>query len=157
MTKATELLYIDEIDEFITVGKRMQEECEPDLPFSELEARSNAMTCLNDLKRESLNCWVVRHQGKIVGFSAGRCGKYLFSESTIATMIFWYVLPEYRKTRAAFELLHNFENWARLNGAVRIEVGAAKTDTIEANNINKMFAKRNFTKYGELYYRNLKG
>lgn len=153
--KAVELLYIDDINEFLRLAHMMQQECEPDIEFSELEAQANVWSCLQDTLRSAMNCWIVRHEGKIIGFGVANCQKFLYSEQLIASLTLWYVQPEYRHTRAAFEILHNFENWSRLIGAKRLSVGAAKVSVEEANNINRMFIKRKFSRYGELFYRDL--
>lgn len=151
--KAIELLYIEDIPAMIDVGRTMQQECEPTIPFDETEVAANCFACINDLERSQMNCWIIKDGDRIIAFGVGRIGKYMFSKAKIASMIFWYVLPEYRKTRASFEILHNFENWATLSGAARIEVGAAKVGVDEANKINRIFKRRGFRQYGELFYR----
>lgn len=155
--KATELLYLDDIDRFLELGQQMQAECEPDLPYDDMEARSNVWACLQDTSRSELNVWIVRHEGEIVGFGVGRIGKYLFSTAKIGSLLLWYVLPQHRKSRAAFEILHNFENWCKLQDVTRIEVGAAKVGVEDADNLNRMFTKRGFRRYGELFFRDRKG
>lgn len=153
MTKASELLYIEDFDEFVALGQLMQQECEPDIPYDEAEVRANLFMCVGDIARETFNAWIVRDGDKMIGFGVGQIAKFLFSGTTKASLALWYVLPEYRRTRAAFEILHNFENWAKLMGSIRIEVGVAKCSVEEADRLNKMFSKRGFTRYGELYYR----
>ena len=92
----------------------------------------------------------------MIGFSVGQIGKFLFSNVTIASLQLWYVMPEYRtRTRAAFELLHTFENWAKLSGVYRIEVGGAKISAEEAENANRIFAKRGYTLYGKLLFKDM--
>lgn len=153
--KTTELLYIEDFDQFVELGRAMHEECEPEIPFDELETRSNLFMCVNDLTRADFNAWIVRRDGMIIGFGVARITKYLFSAAPIASMNLWYVKPEFRHTRAAFELLHNFEQWAKLQGAARIEVGVTKCDIAEADKLNRMFKKRNFTRFGELFYQSI--
>lgn len=151
--KAEELLYIEDIPAMIEVGRAMQQECEPDIEFDDVEVAANCFACINDLEREHINCWIIQDGEQIIAFGVGRIGKYMFSKAKIASMVFWYVRPEYRKTRASFEILHNFENWATLSGAYRIEVGAARMGVDEANKINGIFKRRGFRPYGELFYR----
>ena len=153
MTKASELLYIEDFDAVVALGQLMQLECEPSIPYNELEVRANLFMCVNDLQREAINMWIVKDNDRIVGFGVGQISKFLFSHATKASLTLWFVLPEYRKTRAAFEILHNFENWARLQSVIRTEVGVAKCNVDEAKHLNQMFTKRGFTRYGELFYR----
>lgn len=155
--KATELLHFSDFDDFVELVRAMQRECESEVEFDELELRANMMHYLNDFSRENVNCWVVWDDLKMIGFAVGRISSFMFfSQQKLASFAVWYVKPEYRKlSRAAFELFHNFENWAKLQGAFRIEAGACRTDESEAKDMNKMFARRGFTSYGELFYRNL--
>lgn len=153
--KTTELLHIEDFDQFVELGRAMHEECEPEIPFDELETRSNLFLCVGDITRADFNAWIVRLNDEIIGFGVGRITKYLFSPAPIASMMLWYVKPQYRRTRAAFELLHNFEQWAKLQGVARMEVGVTKCDIDEADRLNGMFKKRNFTRFGELFYRSI--
>ena len=152
-----ELLNDTDIPALVDIARKMQEECEPDIPFDEVETYANCLKCLKDIHRTGMNCWIVRDDLKVVGFAVGVQGRYLmFTKAEIASLTLWYVLPEYRnRSRAAFELLHNFESWAILNGAFRIEVGAARVGVEDATKLNHMFARRGFTSYGELFYRKL--
>lgn len=153
----TELLHDTEILDLLDVSQRMQKECEPDIPFDEVEAYANALKCIDDIHRKTMNIWICRDGEKVVGFAVGVQGRYLmFTKAEIASLTLWYVIPAYRnRSRAAFELLHNFENWARLNGAFRIELGAARVGVEAADRINNMFTRRGFSSYGELFQRTL--
>lgn len=153
MIKARELLYHDEFDDFIELSRIMLAESEPDLAYSEVTVRANLLHCVNDIQREWVNVWIVRDGKTAIGFAVGHVSQFLMSEQRKACLLYWFVHPKYRRTRAAFELLHNFENWATLSGAVRIEVGAAKCVADDANALNRMFEKRKFKQYGALYYR----
>ena len=153
--KAHELLYLNDVDRFIELGHIHQQECEPDLGFSEVVARANVWMTFEDMSRASLNMWVARKDGEIIGYAIGRIDRFVFSDAKLATLHMWYVLPDHRKTRAAFELLAAFENWAKLQGAARIEIGAARSMGGDTTEVNRMFTKRNFKRYGELFYREL--
>lgn len=153
--KATELLYIENVPHVVELGRQMQQECEPDLSFSELETTANLLAVLNDVSRSECNIWIVWQDTEIVGFGVGYISKFLFSEMTKASLALWYVIPKYRKTRAAFEIMHNFENWAKINGSTRIEVGASRVGVDDVDTLNRMFARRGFSRYGELFYREL--
>lgn len=153
--KVEELRFDTDIQAFIDISREMQQECEPIIPFDEVEVAANSIMIINDLDRVNINAWIIKRDDKIIAFSIGRIGRYMFSQATVASMVFWYVRREYRKTRAAFELLHTFQNWAALNNAFRIEVGAAKVGVSEAVKINGIFKKRGLRSYGELFYKDL--
>lgn len=131
----------------------MHQECEPSIPFDELVIRSNCFLMVNDLNRSQINGWIVKDGEKGVAFGIATAAPFLYSASKAASLALWYVLPEYRRGRAAFEVFHNFENWAKLTGCVRIEVGVGKYAVGEADNTNKMFERRKFTRVGSVYYR----
>ena len=153
--KAAELLYIDDFTSLAALMKQMRDECEPDIEFHEEILIARMFNCVNDLHREDFNCWVIRYEDRLIAFGVGRMHDFMFSPQKVASLLYWYVAPEYRrKSWAAFHILHTFENWAKLNKAVRIEVGAAKAIG-DANKINQMFAKRGFKHYGELFYRDI--
>lgn len=150
-----ELLTLDCVEQLVFISKQMRAECEPDVAYDEQLVRARALHLLSDMHRTEMNVWLVRDGDFAVGFAVGIMGDYLmFSKAQIANMTLWYVIPAYRnRSRAAFELLHNYENWATINGAFRIEVGAARKGVEDARKINAMFSRRGFTSYGEIFYR----
>ncbi len=131
----------------------MHQECEPSIPYDELVVRSNLFAVIGDLERSTMNGWIVKDGEKGVAFGIAVASPFLFSASLRASLSLWYVLPEYRKGRAAFEIFHHFENWSKLTGCVRIEVGASKYAVGSASEINKMFVRRGFTHIGEVFCR----
>lgn len=155
--KSTELLHLDEIDAFVDLGHVHQQECEPDLGFDEIVARANVWSVMSDMSRAKMNMWVVRKDDIIVGYAIGTIHQYMFSTAKLASLVIWYVLPQHRKTPAAFKLLVNFENWAKLQGVRRIEIGAARESGGNTTEVNRMFTKRGFRQYGELFFRDLRG
>ena len=155
--KTTELLYVEDFAPFVALGRSMVAEVAPDEPYDEEEIMSNLFMVVNDIQRGSVNVWISKAKDELVGLAVGMIGKTLYSKAPIATLVLWYVKPEYRTTLAAFELLHNFEHWARLHGAYRIEVGASRLDprvqVDGADKINEIFKRRGFTRAGEVFYR----
>lgn len=63
---------------------------------------------------------------EIAGKFAGALGGILFSDpnnnDTVATELFWYVLPEYRYSIESIRLLVAFERWAKEMGAIRVSM-----------------------------------
>ena len=62
--------------------------------------------------------------GKLIGALSGSAGPHFHSPAIGASLITWYVLPEYRRRGlVAVRLLHEFRRWAKDRGAVRMYVG----------------------------------
>lgn len=157
MIKTTELLYTEDFLSVVQLGREMHDEVAPDEPFDDLEVTANLFMVVGDTQRSSINVWIVKSDDMVVGFGVGVLAKPLYTKVPNASLVLWYIKPDYRKTLAAFEILHNFEHWARLNGVYRIEVGAHRLDpkinSEEADKINKMFKRRGFKRAGEVFYR----
>lgn len=151
---AVELLYVEDFQPLIQVMKEMRDECEPTIEFHDRMLLDRMFNCVNDITRPDFNCWIVKQNDAIVAFGVGSMRDFMFSPQRIASLLYWYVVPSARKTWSAFHILHTFEQWAKINGAIRIEVGAAKSIG-DAAKINKMFARRGFTQYGELFFRDI--
>jgi len=150
--QAEELLRVEDFEELCALIHQMQLECEPHLDFNEAKIYAHMYHCVNDLKRDQLNCWIVRYNGVISAFGVGRMRDFMFSDKLVASLQFWYVKPAFRKTWMAYSIFHTYEQWAKLLGALRIEVGAAKS-VGDPEVINKMFVKRGYVHIGELYYK----
>lgn len=150
--KGREVLAHD-VEGFAELCIEMHKECEPDVTLDLNTLYKNLVHYANDIERKHVNMWVVSRGADFIGGGVGFISPFMFSTETKATLLYWFVKPEYRKTRAAFEVLHNFENWAALQFVSRIELGVAKIDTLGADDLNKMFRKRGFQKFGEVYYR----
>lgn len=56
------------------------------------------------------------HEGKPVGFMAGYFNPHLFNPSiTVLCELFWWVIPEYRQTRAGAMLMNAFIDFGKKN------------------------------------------
>lgn len=153
--KVTELLYVEDFPAFVALGRDMVAETAPDEPYDEEEVTANLFMVVNDISRGSVNVWIAKVGDDMVGMAVAQIGKPLYSKAPIATLTLWYVKEAYRTTLAAFELLHNYEHWAKLQGAYRIEVGALRLDpkksVEEADKINKIFSRRGYARAGEVF------
>jgi hypothetical protein len=152
--RATEILHPQCANELADLSETFHAECDPGLTFERDEIIRECALTLVDLKRDRRNAWVVRDEGFPVGFAVGEMFKYLFSSELFSSLIHWYVIPSYRKTRAPFELLHNYENWSKINGATRSIVGAGHVGST-LRNVNDMFRRRGLKTYGELFYKDI--
>lgn len=141
---------------FVELARHMQEECEPEVPFDVEELLTNMFRCIGDEERQHLNSWICIRNQRIIGLAVGSAVPFYFSKKMTAILNYWYVLPEYRGTRSAMELLRAFEKWARSIGATRIYVGAERiNDVAFADRVNEMIEKRGFTRFGHQFYKGL--
>ena len=82
-----------------------------------------AFRCVMDKARKYLNCWVAYDDdNKPVGYLAGTLRDSFYSDRFYAVQEMWYVVPAARGTRAAIELLVQFERWSMVRNAERIYV-----------------------------------
>ena len=155
MTLDVHQLQRDDFDAFLQLGHIMHQECEPHVTFSDEVLLAYMFKCINAPTRNEINGFVVYRNNKMIGMAIGTAGNGLYTPDVMASLHYWYVLPEYRRTRAAAELLRTFERWAHSIGAARMHLGAERMDTREADAVNHMISKRGFTKYGEQFYKEL--
>jgi hypothetical protein len=81
---------------------------------------------------------------QIQGILAGTITEILFSHSTIASDVLWWVEPKFRGTKGSFLLLECFEYWAEnIAGAEIIQMVALEDDSIEK--ISKFYKRRGYT------------
>lgn len=65
------------------------------------------------VKNPNLGFASIAESDKPIGYISGFVGVYLFSQVKRAAVNFWYVLPEFRASRAGHLLFLDFENWAK--------------------------------------------
>jgi GNAT superfamily N-acetyltransferase len=70
---------------------------------------------------------VIEDAGKVVGACAVQIAPMPWTFDLVATEVFWYVLPEARRTPASLELFVAAETWARDHGAKVMLMGALVT------------------------------
>lgn len=68
---------------------------------------------------------------KLIGFIAGMTQRYFFSDRQKSTDMGFFVLPEYRGSRAALRLIHAFEEWSIEKGVDDICIGQTTAVDIE--------------------------
>lgn len=141
-----------DVGAFLAVARKMQRECEPDIPFNDREVINNLSYCMFS-ERKFMNVFVAYRNAEIIGIAVASASPYYFSPLIGTTLHYWYVLPKYRGTRAAPELLRAFEKWSRFVSGYRMHLGADRVDGADADIINLMISKRGFTRYGEQFYK----
>ena len=70
-------------------------------------------------------------QGRIVGFTVGIVHESIFNDRVRVSDIGVFVLPEYRASRIAKDLIGHLEKWAKEQGASEIWLGQTTGDNPE--------------------------
>jgi hypothetical protein len=118
--------------------------------FSRDAVSRACFNCVLDKQREQVNCWVVYDDADIpVGYFAGTIHTSFYSDRLYAVQEMWFVLPRVRGTRAAIELLVQFERWANNHGVERIYTQVEHdADDELVERIFKMMNKLGYKKQG---------
>lgn len=90
--------------------------------------------------------FVIEHHKEVIAGFAGSIGKDWFNNQKIAIDHVMYVLPEFRKTRAAYYLIQTFIGWAAGMGANRIQCGT--TTDVESKGCTRLYEHFGFRQYG---------
>jgi GNAT superfamily N-acetyltransferase len=95
-----------------------------DFQFDEAKVRLLCETAVVDPKRYIIILSMDKEE--VVGLIAGKLDVAAFSSDIAAIEMAWYVKPEYRKGKRAFELLDSFDAWAEAAGAAYVYYGMLK-------------------------------
>jgi GNAT superfamily N-acetyltransferase len=114
-----------QFDEFFELVKSMVSEAE----FC--DASPERQIIWNAYKNPNVATFVAVKENKIIGFLAGVKGPYFFSTKMRVSDIGFYVIPEYRGSRAAIRLLAQLENWAKENNIADICIGQTTAVNME--------------------------
>lgn len=90
--------------------------------------------------------FVIEHHQEVIAGFAGSIGKDWFNNQKIAIDHVMYVLPEFRKTRAAYLLIKSFVDWAHLMNVDRIQCGT--TTGVESEGCIRLYEHFGFRQYG---------
>ena len=91
--------------------------------FSSAAVCEAGLRVRGDPLRRSENCWIAYAGEKPVGYLAATCVQNFYNWRLIATQQMWYVLPEFRGSRAGVRLVRAFEEWARERRCEAIYMG----------------------------------
>jgi len=97
--------------------------------------------------------FVYRRDDKVVGIYAGYITNWILSDELVAQDMTWFVLPEYRKGRAAIALLKAFEQWAISKGASSICPGSMTGGAIDR--IRKLYERLGYKTIGYNFRKDL--
>ena len=88
-------------------------------------------------------------RNEVVGMLMGVAAPHFHAPELGASLLSWYVLPEYRGSQAAIKLLHGFRRWARNRGAVRLYIGV--TSGIDVARTDRLLRRLGFRPCGGNY------
>ena len=143
----------DDLSAIFELGHLMRAECVIPFPEIDEDAARDSLALLNDFyfiavaevaNIVSIECNV---GNGIIGMFTAHLNRYAFSQEFIAQHDIFYVLPEWRGTRAALLLVRAFEKWAREFGINHAILGVH----------SGLFPERTGRFYGKLGYRPMGG
>lgn len=93
---------------------------------------------------------VLKEEEKVVGLLGGALHNPLFSTTTLAIELLWYVQPEYRGSIKAVKMVKEFEAWAKSQGATMITMIAQEDSGSDPSKVYERLGykltERTFTK-----------
>ncbi len=136
------------IDECLALGRDMyQESCSKSVRFSRTKLHSLCFFLCNKLV-PNFTCYVYEKDNKVVGFIVGQIQELLWSEDKIANEVVFYVSPEHRGSRAAFELISAYEDWAKKQGVKEIYLGSSTK--VKTQQVERLYNKLGYDTVGML-------
>jgi hypothetical protein len=114
---------IERLQDILKIGFEMHKET--DFQVVPLDIEQSANSILNMVINNPRGFGVVAYTDDNVpiGILCGGISNYVFSKGSVANDYAWYVLPEYRGSRAAIKMLKMFRSWAKDNGATELYMG----------------------------------
>lgn len=97
---------------------------------------------LDAINREDFAVLVLECNSEIVGMLITFVAPCFFSDAIQATEIVWYIDPEHRGSKKAYEMLDLFEEWAGAKGAVCTNL--MNLDVLNADKVAKIYYKRGY-------------
>ena len=97
-------------------------------------------------KNQNAIAFLAIDNDKIVGFIAALSHEYFFSSRKTASDLGFYVLPEYRGSRAALKLVKSLEEWAKQMGACDLHLG--QTTAVEIDKTRQFYERLGYKTVG---------
>jgi GNAT superfamily N-acetyltransferase len=91
---------------------------------------------------------------KIIGFISGIFSEYFFSNRKQVSDLGFFVLPEFRGSRAALKLVKSLETWAKEKGADDLHLG--QTTAVEMDKTKQFYERLGYKTVGFNTVKNLK-
>lgn len=141
-----------EVEDVVTLARIFHAEHWSHLEFDPAVIHKYGDAIRYDFDRLSYNCWIAYDDEKApVGFLVAKCSQYFFSNQLCANQELWFVRPNLRGTRIAFELIKKFEDWAKLLGAVEIYTGQAIPDPEKGKKVSRVLTKLGYPRVGSYH------
>lgn len=90
--------------------------------------------------------FVAIENDKIIGFISAIAHEYFFSNRKTASDLGFFVLPEFRGSRAALKLVKSLENWAKEIGVDDLHLG--QTTAVEMDKTKKFYERLGYKTVG---------
>jgi len=148
VTRVTEILTEQHVEDMLRLGLAFRNECAPHLPYDAGWGREWLRTVIEDSDRLFTNVFIAYKGDEPVGFLIGHAQPYAFSPAICAQQELWYVLPPHRGSPCAYKLIKLFEEWARLRGAIEIFTGVALQDSRPVEKITRMLNRLGYPQVG---------
>ena len=135
-----EELSLSRLEEFLEIVTKMVTEAE----FSCAKLEKHKI--LHLYKNPNAIAFLAIDNDKIVGFIAALSHEYFFSSRKTASDLGFYVLPEYRGSRAALKLVKSLEEWAKQMGASDLHLG--QTTAVEIDKTRQFYERLGYKTVG---------
>lgn len=140
---------VHNLRDVINLALAMQQESEfSAIPF-DIEQLANSVMSLVINNPNGFGMLVYTDEEKAVGMITGSITPYVFSRGWVASDFAWFVLPEYRGSRAAVKLLKLFKSWATEKGASELYMGV--TTNVSADRTGELLQRMGFKHVGGNY------
>lgn len=90
--------------------------------------------------------FIAIQDNKIIGFISGLFSEYFFSNRKQVSDLGFFVLPEFRGSRAALKLVKSLENWAKEMGADDLHLG--QTTAVEMDKTRQFYERLGYKTVG---------
>jgi GNAT superfamily N-acetyltransferase len=135
-----EELSLSRLEKFLEIVAKMVTEAE----FSCAKLEKHKILQL--YKNPNAIAFLAIDNDKIVGFIAALSHEYFFSSRKTASDLGFYVLPEYRGSRAALKLVKSLEEWAKQMGASDLHLG--QTTAVEIDKTRQFYERLGYKTVG---------
>jgi GNAT superfamily N-acetyltransferase len=135
-----EELSLSRLEEFLEIVTKMVTEAE--FSYAKLEKHK----ILQLYKNPNAIAFLATDNDKIVGFIAALSHEYFFSNRKRVSDLGFYVLPEYRGSRAALKLVKSLETWAKEIGADDLHLG--QTTAVEIDKTRQFYERLGYKTVG---------
>jgi GNAT superfamily N-acetyltransferase len=126
--------------------KRMCLEFMQASPYSEMygdldKIETVISTILNEPKEKSIIILGVDND-KVVGMLAGQKTQMIFNHDEVAYELIFWIDPDKRGGRLAFQFMEAFEFWAKKVGCSLVQMALLETDT--ADKVSKLYQRKGY-------------